>query len=288
LRAGLGWPKTPAMLRSPGPNDERRRKEAEFHDQWAADVDVGDLLVDETFTAVTAVENQHILEQFGNVRDLRVLDYGSGMSEGGIYLAKQGARVVSVDVSPGMLENAKRLAALHGVEIETRQVTGDTIPGDADEFDRIYGNGVLHHVPLDTAIPELARVLKPSGVGCFMEPLPYNPLINVYRRIAKEVRTEDETPLSFSQIEQFKQSFADVTHQEFWLTSLAVFLKFYVWDRANPNKERYWKKIFTDADKIAGMFRPLNAIDRRLMSLMPPLGRLCWNTVVTVRRPFKH
>lgn len=268
-------------------NDERRRKEAEFHDKWAAEVDVRSLLVDETFTAPTAVENKHILEQFGDIRNLRVLDYGCGMAEGGVYLAKQGANVVAIDVSPGMLENARRLAALHGVEIETRQVTGDSIPADTDEFDRIYGNGVLHHVPLETTIPELARVLKPSGVGCFLEPLPYNPVINVYRRIAKEVRTEDEKPISFREIELFKRSFGDVQHQEFWLTALVVFLKFYLVDRVNPNQERYWKKIFTDADKIAGLFEPLNAIDRRLMRWLPPLGRLCWNTVLTVRRPLK-
>jgi len=268
-------------------NEQRRRKEADFHDQWAKDVDVQELLVDETFTAPTAVENQHILDQFGDVRGLRVLDYGCGMAEGGIYLAKRGAKVVAMDVSPGMLANAKRLASLHGVEIETRQVTSDRIPADANEFARIYGNGVLHHVPLETAIPELARVLEPNGVGCFLEPLPYNPVINVYRRIAKEVRTEDEKPISFAQIERFSRHFGRVTHQEFWLTALAVFLKFYLWDRVDPNRERYWKKIFTDADEVAPLFRPLNAIDRRIMGWAPQLGRLCWNTVITVGAPIK-
>jgi SAM-dependent methyltransferase len=252
------------MANSPSLNDERRRKEAEFHDKWASEVDVSQLLVDETFTAPTAVENQHILEQFGDVRGLRVLDYGSGMAEGGVYLAKRGASVTAVDVSPGMLENAQRLAAQHGVTIETRLVTGDGIPAEASEFDLVYGNGVLHHVPLETAIPELARVLKPSGTGCFLEPLPYNPIINVYRRIAKEVRTDDEKPISFPQIERFRQHFGDVQHREFWLTSLGVFLKFYLIDRVNPNEERYWKKIFTDADEKSGLFGRLNANDRTL------------------------
>ena len=47
--------------------------------------------VDETFTGPTAAENQHILEQFGSVEGKRVLDYGCGAAEGGIYLAKLGA-----------------------------------------------------------------------------------------------------------------------------------------------------------------------------------------------------
>ena len=269
-------------------DDIRRQKEAAFHDGWAADLDVDGTLVDETFTSITALENQYILDTFGDLRGLTVLDYGCGAAEGGIYLAKRGARVVAVDVSQGMLDLAQKLAARHGVQIETRLVQSDKIPAADNEFDRIYGNGVLHHVPLATTIPELARILKPGGIACFIEPLPYNPLINVYRRIASEVRTDDERPLSFEHIEQFNTSFDSVHHREFWLTTLAVFLKFFLWDRVNPNKERYWKKIYTDASKVAPFFKPLKQLDEHLLRHASVLGRLCWNTVITVSQPKKH
>jgi SAM-dependent methyltransferase len=274
-------------MQAPTGDDVRRQKEAAFHDQWAGDVDVQDTLVDETFTSITALENQHVLEVFGDVRGLSVLDYGCGAAEGGIFLAKRGARVVAVDVSQGMLDVAQQLAARHGVQIETRLVTSERIPGADGEFDRIYGNGVLHHVPLATTIPELARILKPEGVACFIEPLPYNPLINVYRRIATEVRTDDEKPISFQQIEQFRAAFERVEHREFWLTALAVFLKFFLWDRVHPNQERYWKKIYTDAPRLERFFAPLKALDEQLLDRAPVLGRLCWNTVITVARPRK-
>jgi SAM-dependent methyltransferase len=267
---------------------ERLKREAEFHDEWAGALDVSSTLVDETFTAITALENQYILDQFGDVRGKRVLDYGCGVAEGGVFLAKRGARVVAIDVSPKMLETAHALARRHGVEIETRLVTDQRIPAADGEFDLIYGNGVLHHVPLDSAIPELARVLAPAGRGCFIEPLPYNPVINVYRRIAKEVRTPDEKPLSFGQIEQFRRSFGQVKHREFWLTTLAVFLKYFLVDRVNPNKERYWKKIYTDARQLEGGFFPsLRRLDDWVLDHVPLLGRLCWNTVVTVEQPRK-
>lgn len=272
-------------MSSPGAEAQRRHNESEFHDRWAAEIDPTDTLVDETFTSITAVENQHILAQFGDVRGKRILDYGCGAAEGGVFLAKQGARVVGIDVSAGMLGAAQRLAARHGVEIETRQVTSDLIPAGDQEFDLIYGNGVLHHVSLPVAIPELARVMKPGGKGCFIEPLPYNPVINVYRRIAREVRTPDEKPLTFGDIERFRGSFGAVSHQEFWLTTLSVFLKFYLIDRANPNQERYWKKIYTDAGKLESFFGPLRKLDERLLKAIPPLRRLCWNTVITVAAP---
>jgi SAM-dependent methyltransferase len=272
-------------MSSPEAEALRRQNESEFHDRWASEINPGETLVDETFTSITAIENQHILSQFGDVRGKRVLDYGCGSAEGGIYLAKQGAKVVGIDVSAGMLDAARRLAGHHGVEIETRQVVSDLIPAADDEFDLIYGNGVLHHVSLGVAIPELARVMKRDGKGCFIEPLPYNPVINVYRRIAKEVRTPDEKPLRFGDIDRFKGSFSDVSHREFWLTTLSVFLKFYLIDRADPNRERYWKKIYTDNEKLQPFFGPLRDLDTRLLSLIPPLRRLCWNTVITVSGP---
>ena len=115
-------------MSSPEAEAQRRHNESEFHDRWAAEIDPTDTLVDETFTSITAVENQHILSQFGDVRGKRILDYGCGAAEGGVFLAKQGARVVGIDVSAGMLAAAQRLARRHGVEIETRQVTSDLIP----------------------------------------------------------------------------------------------------------------------------------------------------------------
>jgi SAM-dependent methyltransferase len=264
---------------------ERLQREAAFHDQWASGIDPAHTLVDETFTSATAIENQYILEQFGSLKGKRVLDYGCGAAEGGVYFAKQGATVVGVDVSPGMLAVAKRLAEYHGVAIETRQVQGERIPADNGEFDLIYGNGVLHHVDLSRSRPELARIMKPEGRGCFIEPLTYNPVIEVYRRIADTVRTPDEHPLSFRDIESFRDAFGEVTHREFWLTTLAVFLRFYLWERVDPRKERYWKKIYTDAERLSPFYTPLQRIDTAILSRLPFLGRLCWNTVITVGKP---
>lgn len=265
--------------------EDRRKREASFHDEWAAKIDAASTLVDETFTAPTAVENKHILQQFGDLRGKKVLDYGCGAAEGAIYLAKLGANVVGIDVSPGMLETAQVLAKHHGVQIETRRVEKDGIPADDGEFDLIYGNGVLHHVDLTFARPELARVMKSTGTGCFIEPLSYNPVIEAYRHIADTVRTEDEKPLTFPEVERFRENFGEVSHREFWLSTLSVFLKFFLIDRADPKEERYWKKIYTDAEDVRWFFEPLRKVDDVLLEKIPILRRLCWNTVITVRRP---
>jgi SAM-dependent methyltransferase len=266
-------------------DSERLSREAEFHDRWAAEIDPATALVDESFTAVTALENAHVLRQLGEVRGLRVLDYGSGAAEAGVFFAKAGAEVVAVDVSSGMLDAAHRLAAHHGVSIETRVVTGPVIPGERGEFDRIYGNGVLHHVNMATAIPELARVMKADGIGCFIEPLSYNPAITVYRHLAEAVRTPDERPLKFKDIRRFESCFEEVSHREFWLTSLAIFAKFLMVDRAHPSRHRYWKKVITDGPKNAWWFRHLPEMDEKILAWFPFLSAMCWNTVIRVAKP---
>jgi SAM-dependent methyltransferase len=262
----------------------RLSREAEFHDRWAAEIDPASALVDESFTAVTALENAHVMRQFGDVRGLRILDYGSGAAEAGVYFAKQGANVVAVDVSSGMLEAAKRLAAHHGVTIETRVVSSGNIPADRNEFDCIYGNGVLHHVDMHYAVPELARVIRPDGIGCFIEPLSYNPAIAVYRHLAEAVRTPDEHPLKFRDIKRFEPYFDEVSHREFWLTSLAIFGKFFLIDRAHPSRERYWKKVITDGPLNEWWFKHLPAIDEQILSRIPFVSAMCWNTVIRVAK----
>jgi SAM-dependent methyltransferase len=275
----------PLSRRGTPPDPGRLAREAEFHDRWASEIDPREALVDESFTAVTALENAHVERTFGDVRGLSILDYGCGAAEAGVHFAKRGARVVGVDVSPGMLAAAERLAAHHGVTIETRLVTGAAIPAAAGEFDRVYGNGVLHHVDMGAAVPEIARVMRPEAVGCFIEPLSYNPAIAVYRRLAEAVRTPDERPLRFRDVRRFEPWFAEVSHREFWLTSLAIFGKFFLVDRAHPSRERYWKKVITDGPANAWWFQGLPALDEAILARLPLLSAMCWNTVIRVARP---
>ena len=48
---------------------------------------------------------------------------------------------------------------------------------------------------------EIRRVLKPGGRFFSYDPLAYNPAINVYRKMATEVRTPDEQPLTRADVQ---------------------------------------------------------------------------------------
>lgn len=68
------------------------------------------------------------------------------------------------DISPGMVEAAKRNAEQLGFTIDGRVADAERIPYDDDTFDLVVGHAVLHHIPdVERAMREVVRVLKPGG-----------------------------------------------------------------------------------------------------------------------------
>src|SRR5271170_8179177 len=100
------------------PETVNHQREAAFHDAWATSTRLDDVLVRECFEAPTALENQFILSRMGPLAGKKLLDIGAGLGESSVYFALQGARVTTVDVSPGMVEKAIELGKKYGVELE--------------------------------------------------------------------------------------------------------------------------------------------------------------------------
>ena len=265
---------------APNFSDPRLLSEETFHNVWASGVRSDEVLVRESFEVVTAPENRLVRQLFGDLRGRRALDLGCGLGEGAVYFALQGAQVTACDLSPGMLEVTSRVAALHGVQVSLHRAPAEETGLPADSFDLVYAANLLHHVDVPRTLDEIRRVLAPGGMFASWDPLAHNPLINVYRRMARAVRTADEHPLRMGDMELFRGRFREVHWRCHWLFAQAVFLRFYLWERVHPGKERYWKKILTDADRLAAFYGPLERLDRRLMESFPWLGRYCWNIVV--------
>ena len=264
--------------------DEILRKEQAFHDQWAAIIDVDGIRVADYFEACTAPENRFILNQLGNVRGKYLLDLGCGAGENSVYFATRGARCVASDYSPGMVDVALKLAAANGVAVEGQVVNAMEIDFPDNTFDIVYASNLLHHIPNPLiTIQEMHRVLKPGGKACFWDPLKHNPVINVYRRIATKVRTEDETPLDINTVDFVRSRFSQTHYDTFWLATLWIFLRFYLIEKVDPNKERYWKKIILEHAHLEKDYLKLEKIDR-LLKKLPLTKRFAWNLAVVATK----
>ncbi len=260
------------------------QREKAFHDEWAKTVSLEDLLVREAFESPTAIENRFALESMGDLRGKKVLDLGCGAGETSVYFALQGADVDACDISAGLIGLADRLAEKFGVIVRFKTADSAALPYPDGQFDYVFGNGVLHHVELAATAQEVRRVLKSGGRAIFIEPLPYNPAINVYRAMAKDVRSADERPLSFRKLGDFAAHFGSWKHSEFWLFSLLIFFHFFFVRGWHPSKVRYWKRVVEVGPEYKDSFAKLQAIDEFCLKHLSFLRYLCWNTVLEVRK----
>ena len=264
--------------------DETLERERQFHNAWAAAIDVDGIRVADYFEACTAPENRFILQQMGDIRGKRLLDLGCGAGENSVYFAQKGAHCVATDYSPGMVEVALQLAARNGVEIEGHTANAMDLEFPDNTFDLVYASNLLHHIPdPKIALKEMHRVLKPGGKACFWDPLKHNPVINVYRRMATEVRTEDETPLDINIVNYIESLFSETAYDTFWIATLLIFLRFYLIEKVNPNKERYWKKIIIEQERLKPTYQQLEKLDGVLKKL-PLMKRMAWNIAVVATK----
>ena len=268
-------------------NEELTRREARFHDAWASEQDPDALDVRAAFEATTAPENRFILSLVGDPAGKHVLDVGSGLGEASVYFALRGAHVSACDVSPGMLDATAKLARRHGFSVQCFASPAEELAVPEASFDVVYLGNILHHVqPRDRArvFERIAAALMPGGRFYSWDPIVYNPAIELYRRMATRVRTADESPLTFTDLDVARARFPDTRHREFWILTLALFAKYYLVDRVHPNEDRYWKRILREDETRLGWFRALQAIDG-VLTRLPLVRRLAWNMVMWGTKP---
>jgi ubiquinone/menaquinone biosynthesis C-methylase UbiE len=207
----------------------RQEQEAAFHDlvrnRDSADYDK--LNTNKKFYAITRSSvafTEGWLAQMSVGK--KVLDYCCGEGMMSLKLAKQGAYAYGIDISPYSIEQAKKEAAAKGLSEKTNfsVMDAEKMAFEDNFFDVVVCHGVLHHLDIKKAFPEIARVLKPTGKVICAEPLAYNPVFQLYRRLTPHLRTEWEAHhiLTKQDIFESLKSFNDIELRFFHLAALAA------------------------------------------------------------------
>ncbi len=154
----------------------------------------------------TAFQLEYSYHLLGDVQGKTVLDYGCGGGENALLLASRGALVTGIDISPELVEIARRRLEMNHFSAEFRVISGyDTgLPGAS--MDVVFCMAILHHLDLEQARREVLRVLKPGGVLIVQEPVRDSRTYTFLRSLipySPHDNSEFERPLKKEEIDAF-------------------------------------------------------------------------------------
>jgi 2-polyprenyl-3-methyl-5-hydroxy-6-metoxy-1,4-benzoquinol methylase len=123
---------------------------------------------------------------------MTVLELGCGSGYFTRELARSGADIAAIDVSPELLEIARANCSAPNVRYEIQNACALSYPDAV--FDLVVGSSVLHHLEIEEALREIYRVLKPGGAICFTEPNMLNPQIAIQKNVPWLKRKLGDSP----------------------------------------------------------------------------------------------
>jgi SAM-dependent methyltransferase len=161
----------PAVLRRPVSDAESRVASRRWWDGDADDYqdEHGRFLGDVDFVWCPEGVREADARLLGAVRGTRVLELGSGAAAAARWLATQGADVVAMDLSAGMLRHARLAADRSGVRVPLVQADALALPFADGAFDTVCtAFGAVPFVADSGAVMrEVFRVLRPGGTWAF-------------------------------------------------------------------------------------------------------------------------
>jgi SAM-dependent methyltransferase len=205
----------------------------------------------------------------------KVLDYGSGPADFGLWMACRGAEVTLLDLSPAAIELGLRRAKVSGLTV--RGVAADASKLDMfsdGEFDVVFACAALHHtLKYPGAVEELARVMKPGARLVLCETWGGNPVLNAARRLHWKMTGAgaddgEDILMSRNELKALDPFFESVLVEPLNLFAMG---------------KRLLRGTLRHAP-ARGILFALETLDRAILAVAPPLRNWCGEAVITARR----
>ena len=167
-------------------------------------------------------ELEYCYALLGDAKGKTVLEYGCGDGNNTLLLALRGAKVKALDISPDLIEIAKKRLEVNQVEGDVEFILGSAhdIPFPDESVDIVFGMAILHHLNLELSAKEVKRVLKKGGKAIFKEPVRNSQIIKIARKLVPYEAPDIspyERPLTDKELQTFGKEFSSYSSRGFTL-----------------------------------------------------------------------
>lgn len=214
--------------------NEWEHAEVERSASEASHINPTSLLSDETQVvryldppATTAYPLEYCYHLLGDVRGKTVLEYGCGDGLNTVLLARRGAIVKALDISPELIGVARQRLIVNQISADVEFIVGSAhdVPLPDNSVDIVFGIAILHHLDLALSAREVRRVLRKGGRAIFQEPTRNSRLLKVIRRLIP-YRAPDvspyERPLTDRELINYASGFASHRVKAFTLPTTGL------------------------------------------------------------------
>jgi SAM-dependent methyltransferase len=213
---------------------------------------------------------EYAFHLLGDVTGQEVLEYGSGWGENTILLARRGAQVHALDISPELIAINRRRMQVNGVTAGVRFSVASAygVPCPDGSVDVVFGMAILHHLDLHRAAREVYRVLRPGGRAIFSEPMRSSPTLRALRRMIPcrlpPHVSPYERPLTQGELDEFCNTFISGRARSFDLP---------------------WSRAAERLPFLRTSLMPLRRWDRAMLTRFPTLTYYAATRVFEIRKP---
>jgi demethylmenaquinone methyltransferase/2-methoxy-6-polyprenyl-1,4-benzoquinol methylase len=137
-------------------NDSELRKVKKRYDRFSTFYDASEAIIEK------GLFSKWRMRTISNLKG-KVLEVGVGTGKNLPYYSNR-VDLIAIDISPGMLEKAKKKAKKLSVKVDLHLMDAQNLEFEDESFDYIVSTFVLCSIPDPViALKEMTRVLKPNG-----------------------------------------------------------------------------------------------------------------------------
>lgn len=149
----------------------------------------------------------HFIQEYAKKKGhIAICEFGCGSAEISCQIAYivRNATVLGFDISPELIEVAKKRANINNLQNSTKFIVADAEekPFQCKQFDVVLALAIIHHVDIKKVIPNLLEMLRPGGMIIIKEPIAFSRPLQKIRDLTpiKKDVSPDERQLCKSEV----------------------------------------------------------------------------------------